>query len=168
MSEAFSRTTVLFLDDAPNEHLLLRWAARLVNVPFKIQHFTNPLLVKAYLTHQQPFSNRKIHSDPALALLDYDLGKTTSLELLAWIRDQRKLSNFPIVMFTQARDIAVVRACYAAGASFFVQKPAAFERLQGVLQAIAECFRASRPEFSSLHGLPEHIPFCRGAFVQDR
>jgi CheY-like chemotaxis protein len=158
---------MLFLDDRPNEHLLLRWAARMANTPLKIQHFTKPLLVKAYLAGKAPFANQQIHSAPALALLDYDLGKSTSLELIQWIRAQRKFQYFPILMYTGTDDPAVVRACYAAGASFFFRKTAGLDDLQNLLLAIANCFKTRPAEFSSLHCLPEHVAFSRGGLPQN-
>ena len=164
MPDPSTRTTVLFLDDCPNEHLLLRWAARLADVPLKIQHFTNPRLVKAYLHNERPFANRRLHVAPALALLDFDLGKDTSLELVHWIRAQRKFRNLPVVMYTSTDDVGVVRACYSRGASFFLHKPSGFDRLQIVVQALANCFQSRPPEFSSLHCLPEHLSYSRGHF----
>ncbi len=148
---------MLYLDDSPNEHLLLHWAVRSAGLPIHLEPFTTPEELQAHLLSQVS-GGRRTYPRGSLALLDYHLNGTTSLALLHWIRAQTRFNTLPVVMYSGTEDPEIIQSCYSAGAEVFLAKPAGSERLQAVLMAISECLRSRPARLSCLETLPECWP----------
>jgi CheY-like chemotaxis protein len=60
---------------------------------------------------------------PALILLDYHSTPSNAADILRELRSQRKYSHIPVVVLSGSVKSDIVKACYEAGASSFIQKP---------------------------------------------
>lgn len=63
-------------------------------------------------------------SYPALILLNYHVSPSNAVEVLKQLKASERLRHIPVIVLSGSKHHAMVEACYAAGASSFVQKPA--------------------------------------------
>ena len=61
---------------------------------------------------------------PRVMLLSYDVMRDEAVATISALRQDRRYSHIPIVIVGGVADPGIVRACYAAGASSFIRKPA--------------------------------------------
>lgn len=61
-------------------------------------------------------------------------------------------------MFSGYEDPAAVTKCYAAGANYFVRKPASFDSLKNVVRIVCHGAECNPPDLSAAVGLPEYKP----------
>jgi len=83
------------------------------------------------------FRSRSGAAPPRLILLNLKLPKLDGFEVLRAIRTNTRTSTAPVVVLTSSDDPRELAQCYQLGANSCVQKPAQFERLWSVLQAVA-------------------------------
>ena len=160
MSDTYIRPgfPVLYLDDNPDDHLLVQGAAAMGRLPLHIHSMTRLSLAIDYLSGDRRFHDRQRYPLPVLVLLDYDLCGGTAIDLLRWMRVQPQFDGLPVVMFTSSDTPEHIARCYAHGANHFLVKPSGYARVEAVLQTLALCFAAHPPDFKSLSQLPEYRP----------
>jgi DNA-binding response OmpR family regulator len=109
------------------------------------------------LAYFQPLnrSHSDLHPNPALVLLDYDLGGgQTGCNFLQWFRKVKKNNVTPVVMLSGSQQNANVAQCYAMGANRFLVKPHTMERFKAIVSMLF--ISLANPGAISL--LPEYIP----------
>jgi CheY-like chemotaxis protein len=62
-------------------------------------------------------------SVPSLILLNYHTGAGTAVELLTELKRDNRLQHIPVVVLSGSVKPDIVKECYQAGASSFIQKP---------------------------------------------
>jgi CheY-like chemotaxis protein len=62
-------------------------------------------------------------SFPSLILLDYHATPSNAVEILKELKAQKKYCHIPVVVLSGSVKNEIIQACYAAGASSFIQKP---------------------------------------------
>jgi len=73
---------------------------------------------------------------PDVIFLDLNMPMMNGFECLSQIKNEKKLSNLPVVIFTTSRNPAEVQATHQLGANVFLTKPASMPELQSKLQRI--------------------------------
>jgi len=73
---------------------------------------------------------------PALVLLDLEMPGRSGLEVLRWLRGERRLSDVPVVMLTGSAELDEVDEAYALGISSYLVKPVGFAALQDVIRQL--------------------------------
>lgn len=66
---------------------------------------------------------------PALITLDFSLPDTTGLELLEWLKEDDRLADVPVIMFTSSSNAERVNRAYPLGAQRFLEKSTDFGKL---------------------------------------
>jgi CheY-like chemotaxis protein len=60
---------------------------------------------------------------PSLILLDYHATPSNAVEILQELKAQKRYGHIPVVVISGSVKNEIIHACYAAGASSFIQKP---------------------------------------------
>jgi len=164
MAERTNGATVIYVDDDPNDRLLLQEAAGIANVPFTFQNLASFDAAMAYLSGSGVFSDRSRYPVPGLIILDYNLKTQTGADLLRWIRTRPELSTVPVVIYTGAPSPERVSDCYASGASHFFTKPLQLPRIIAIVEELYELMGSDSSSIASLRDMPEyHAPPASGA-----
>jgi two-component system, response regulator len=73
---------------------------------------------------------------PALIILDLKLPKVTGLEVLKRLRNNERLREVPVVVFSSSLDEREKAECLAYGANNFVVKPLEFDAFSNALMQV--------------------------------
>lgn len=129
-------TAILLVEDDPNDVLLTELA-------FEEARLDNPLHVVrdgeaalAYLAGDGAYGDRHRHPLPGFVLLDLKLPRKSGFEVLAWIRQHPVLRRLPVVVLSSSREGADIDRAYSLGASSYIVKPVAHERLLACVEAL--------------------------------
>ena len=126
---------ILQVEDDPNDVFLFKRAMEKVGVTHRIQVATDGQQAIDYLSGSGKFADRKEFPLPGLVLLDLKLPHVMGLDVLKWIRKQRKAPWVVVVLSAsgQATDLA---AAYNLGANGYLVKPSQSIKLEEMVRAI--------------------------------
>jgi len=127
----------LHVDDSQNDRNLVKEAIVLTNTPFAVFEADGMESAMAYFTQ---------HLQPALVLLDYDMGQHTGADFLHWLRTVKKQVSTPIVMFSGSVGDSHVEECYGFGADYFIRKPKEFARFKAIVCALHASLANHQPD----------------------
>jgi CheY-like chemotaxis protein len=128
------KSTVLHVDDDPNDMELLRAAARKADVRFVLQHVEDVDQAMAYLRGEGIYADRATFCFPSLILLDLKMPRSTGFELLAWLRAHPTFGQIKVVVLSGSElkdDMQRARDC---GADHYLVKPLGFEDLVNLVK----------------------------------
>ena len=72
---------------------------------------------------------------PTLILLTYYTSPLPSTQLIRKIKSMKEFAHIPIIVLSGTKTAEMVRECYSAGASSFIQKPALVEDIKKKVSA---------------------------------
>ena len=147
---------LLHVDDNSNERFLLKSCLRCTTKLFGYEGVDSLQSAMAFFLSEtrRPPGQAK----PGVVLIDYNVGFQTARDFLYWLRVQQRDEGVPVILYSNCADVAVVRECYALGASHFLSKPHSFAGTMAVAQALRLCFSGEIPEFRYLGYLSESKP----------
>ena len=131
-------TTVLHVEDDPNDTLLLEHACRKAGVVFDLRAVSDGDQAIAYLRGANDFSDRAKHPMPHLILLDLKMPRMSGFDVLSWLRSENGLSGVPVVVLTSSNHDADVKRAYDLGAKSYLVKPVGFEALVELVKTLPE------------------------------
>lgn len=70
---------------------------------------------------------------PDVVFLDLNMPRKNGLECLDEIKNDEKLKNLPIIIFSTSLDNEIVNRLYQQGASYYIRKPGEFSKLKSVI-----------------------------------
>lgn len=73
---------------------------------------------------------------PEIVFLDLNMPLKNGFECLKEIREDPRLKNLPVVIFSTSAQPQAVDAVYEQGANLFVQKPNTFQQLKDVIRYV--------------------------------
>jgi CheY-like chemotaxis protein len=129
-------TTVLHVEDDPNDALLLQHACRKAGASLHLESVTDGEDALAYLRGVDHFTDREQHPLPSLVLLDLKMGRLNGFDVLTWMRKEEKFKRVPVVVLTSSNHDADVKRAYDLGANSYLVKPVNFDALVELVQAI--------------------------------
>jgi len=133
-----SATTILHVEDDPNDTLLLQHACRKAGIVFELQAVSDGDQAIAYLRGVEDFSDRKRYPMPQLILLDLKMPRVSGFDVLAWLRADDKLKALPVVVLTSSNHDADIKRAYDLGAKSYLVKPVGFEALVELVKTLPE------------------------------
>jgi CheY-like chemotaxis protein/DNA-binding XRE family transcriptional regulator len=86
-----------------------------------------------YLFCRRQYAERHPSSPPQVILLELQLPKVHGLEVLSRIRADQRMHNIHVVVLTNSRTDADLRAALRLGADAFIVKPVDFEKFSAVM-----------------------------------
>lgn len=131
-------TTILHVEDDPNDTLLLEHACRKAGMIFDLQAVSDGDQAIAYLQGVNDFSDRNKHPLPKLILLDLKMPRLSGFDVLTWLRSEEGLRAVPVVVLTSSNHDADVKRAYALGAKSYLVKPVGFEALVELVKTLPQ------------------------------
>jgi CheY-like chemotaxis protein len=128
--------TLLVIEDADDQALLVGMAARRAHPGLDVHTVTNGLEGLAYLRGLPPFEDRKRHPLPNLVILDLYMPELDGFEVLTWIRDHMQEAKFPIVVLTASVRPDDEAKAIELGAISVHKKPSELQALADVVSEI--------------------------------
>jgi len=129
---------ILFVDDDPNDQLLVRTALRHFGLKPSLQVVRDGEQAIAYLTGAEEFEDRQQFPFPNVLLTDLKMPGMNGFELLQWLRDHPQYSLTPIIVLTSSRIESDVRHAYELGANSFMVKPQGLKQLVELIRITYE------------------------------
>lgn len=133
---------ILLVEDDPNDVALIQRAFRKARLANPVHVANDGAAAQAYLSGNGAHGNATEggsvdeYASPALVLLDLKLPGRSGHEVLRWIRSKPELAKIPVVVLTSSRENADIERAYALGANSYLRKPATFERLLEMVDAL--------------------------------
>lgn len=131
------KTTILQVEDDPNDVFLLQHALTKTGVANPIQVATDGQQAIDYLKGEGKFADREKYPLPCLVLLDLKLPHVMGLNVLKWIRQQRGPA-LVVIMLSASGEDADIAAAYRLGANAFMTKPSKASKLEEMAKAIKD------------------------------
>jgi CheY-like chemotaxis protein len=131
-------TTILHVEDDPNDMLLFEHACRKAGMVFDLQAVSDGDQAIAYLRGSNGFSDRMKHPIPKLILLDLKMPRVSGFDVLAWLRSDESFRRLPVVVLTSSNHDADIKRAYDLGARSYLVKPVGFEALVELVKTLPD------------------------------
>jgi len=158
-------TTILQVEDDPNDVFFLQHAAKKAGLTHPIQVVTDGQQAIDYFQGVGKFADRRKFPLPGLVLLDLKLPMVMGLDVLCWIR-QHQDPPPPVIMLTASAEQADIASAYRLGASAFITKPSEAGELQKIVAAIRDFWLVFNvvPDYAAIQSSrDQNVPIIRGA-----
>lgn len=129
-------TTILHVEDDPNDTLLFQHACNKAGVIFDLQAVSDGDQAIAYLRGANDFSDRMKHPFPKLILLDLKMPRVSGFDVLTWLQTENLFKEVPVVVLTSSNHDADVKRAYDLGAKSYLVKPVGFEALVELVKTL--------------------------------
>jgi CheY-like chemotaxis protein len=129
-------STILLVEDNPNDVLLIQRAFRKANLASALQVVGDGDAAIAYLGGQIAFADRQRFPMPRLMLLDLKLPRRSGFEVLAWLRQHEQMKRLPVVVLSSSRESPDIAKAYDLGANSYLVKPVAPDDLLELVKAM--------------------------------
>lgn len=118
------RTTVVLVEDDPNDATLIRMAFERMAGEMGFVHLSDGDAAVTYLAAEGVYEERTHLRTPMLMLLDIKLPRRSGFDVLKWARSQpAPISRLPILMLTSSAETADVDRAFDLGATAYIRKP---------------------------------------------
>src|ERR1041385_1840970 len=107
-----TQNILLHVEDDPNDVLLLQRAFRKANAALTIHAVTDGDKAVSYLSGADEFADREKYPLPSVVLLDLKMPRKSGLEVLAWIRNEKKVRRVVVIIFTSSKHDEDVNRAY--------------------------------------------------------
>ena len=142
--------TVLYLDDSPDDRILMETACRRAGAAFRLKTTQSAAEAIRYLTGEGEFANRAENPLPDLIFLDLKLPEMDGFGVLRWIRANTATRDIPVALYSGSCIAADIARGYAEGANYFIIKPTQFAALIEIVRAADQCLAANSKECEAL------------------
>lgn len=150
MGEDF-RTTLLVLEDDPNDALLIRRA--FTNAACHAFVCRNTSEARAYLLGAGMYRNRHLFPFPDIFITDIRLGDESGISFLEWLRSREDLKGIPVIVISGNISPKEVLRAKSLGVSRILQKPADPADLQSLVAKLSHQFCPRTGEHITTPGL---------------
>jgi CheY-like chemotaxis protein len=128
---------ILLVEDDPGDVLITREALAEHRVNNHLTVVSDGAEALAYLRRQEPYGDAV---RPDLVLLDLNLPRRDGREVLAEIKQDKELSQIPVVVLTTSQSEDDVRRSYGLHANAYVTKPVDFDSFVNTVREIDRFF----------------------------
>lgn len=115
--------TVLYIENEENDILFMRRALKLAGLDGALRAAPDGRDAKLYLMGEGPYADRALYPLPDLLLMDLNLPAISGFELLAWLRQQPRFQELPVVIFSSSARPEDMKRARELGAHDYLQKP---------------------------------------------
>ncbi len=131
-------TPLLIAEDSDEDFEVLQLLMRQMEVQNPIYRCTNGDKVLDFLYQEGDYSNPEIAPRPSIILLDLNLPGTDGRDVLEQLKQDQKLKEIPVIIFTTSSNPKDVEFCCQKGANGYLIKPVDSEELEKTVQAFVE------------------------------
>lgn len=131
-----AKPSILFVEDSSNDRLLILRGFEKARFPFGVSSVEDGICAMEYLAGKKQYADREKFPVPSLLLTDIKMPRMDGLELLAWVRSQRKFSNLPVIIVTGSDQTEDRVRAIELGANAYVTKELLLRPPAGLMEAI--------------------------------
>jgi CheY-like chemotaxis protein len=121
----FGSKIVLYVEDDPNDVVLLEHALKRAQVDLRMVTLGDGQEAIDYMSGHGIFSDRGRFPIPAIILLDLKMPRISGIDFLRWLRERPEFCSVVVIVFSSSELRSDVSAAYRMGANSFVTKPTA-------------------------------------------
>ena len=151
-------STILVVDDDPNDLLLIEDAFRTIGVTDPIHKISDGEEAIAYMMGEGKYSDRATYAYPTFITIDLKMPRADGFAVLQHLKKNPEWAIIPTVILSSSRDLDDIRKAYLLGASSYHVKPNSLEGLRSQLKVLHDYWMTCEvPEVDqSGHQLPTH------------
>ena len=138
MIDSAKSVVILVADDDPEDCLLIQDALQESRLTNDVRCVGDGEELLAYLEQRGKYADPLVSPRPALILLDLNMPRKDGREALAEIKGDRRFRKIPVVILTTSKAEEDISRSYALGVNSYITKPATFESLVEIMQALRE------------------------------
>lgn len=127
--------TILLVDDSPSDAFLATTALQQNKRPPRVHTVNDGVEALAFLRREEGYADAP---RPDIILLDLNMPRKDGRELLAEIKNDRKLQRIPVIVLTSSGADQDVAQAYALHANCYIVKPVDFNKFKEVLKAMED------------------------------
>lgn len=149
-------STILIVDDDPNDLLFIEAAFRASGVDAPIQKISDGEDAIAYMMGEGKYSDRDTYAYPTFITIDLKMPKADGFSVLQHLKKNPEWAVIPTVILSSSRDLDDIKKAYMLGASSYHVKPNTQEALQAQIKVLHDYWMTCEvPEVDrSGHQLP--------------
>ena len=122
-------TTILVIEDDPNDQLLIEAAFRKAGVIDPIHVMADGAEAIAYMCGEGKYANRDVFAYPKFITTDLKMPRADGFEVLEFLKKNPEWKVIPAVVLSASGDLDDVKKSYMLGASSYHVKPKTLEDL---------------------------------------
>ncbi len=127
---------ILQVEDDEHDVFFLKRAFQEVGISNPIQVVRDGQEAVDFFSGEGQFADRVRFPLPCLVLLDLKLPRKNGLEVLEWLRGERRLPSLPVIVFSSSAHPEDIEQAYRRGANSFVVKPSGVAERNQFAQAV--------------------------------
>ena len=127
-------SNLILVDDDPDDQLLLEEALHASGKTFELLKMNNGEML---LKHLASISEDRF---PFLIIMDHHMPGMEGADILRNIKQNKKLSNIPIAIFTGSSSSTLFKELYVLGSNCVVTKPDSFTKLKDLAESLVAIF----------------------------
>ena len=128
--------TILLVEDDATTQFLIQDAIDNANLAVSVQAVDDGVGAIHYLAGQDLYADRQCYPLPTVILTDVNLPHVSGLELLAWVKQQIKLTHIPVVLMSNSNDRYQVNQAIKLGANAYFAKMSSLDKLIQMVAAL--------------------------------
>jgi|SRR5581483_12334509 len=126
---------LLLVEDNLGDVTLMKEIVKMSKFPIRLRVVRNGMDALDYLYQKGEFHSQK---RPDLILLDLNLPKVDGREVLAKIKEDKRLEKIPVLIMTSSKNEKDVAAAYENNANFYIVKPMDLDHYMVIMKYIED------------------------------
>lgn len=146
-----TRLNILLADDDIDDYLFFKEALKGLSLPMELTVVRDGEQLMQQLTHEKK-------GLPHALFLDLNMPRRNGFECLSEIKQNKKLSHLPVIIYTTSFHNKVADMLYENGANYYINKPFEISQLKQAVQQIISSIEqgnVSQPTRDEFILLPE-------------
>jgi len=129
-------STILVVDDDPNDLIFIERAFRAIGVRDPIHTVTGGEEAIAYMMGEGKFSDRRLYAYPTFITTDLKMPGADGFSVLEHLKNNPEWAVIPTVVLTASQDLDDIKKAYMLGASSYHVKPSSPDALRQQLKVL--------------------------------
>jgi len=129
-------STILVVDDDPNDLIFIERAFRAIGVKDPIHTVTGGQEAIAYMMGEGKFSDRRLYAYPTFITTDLKMPGADGFSVLEHLKNNPEWAVIPTVVLTASQDLDDIKKAYMLGASSYHVKPSSPDALRQQLKVL--------------------------------
>ena len=129
-------STILVVDDDPNDLIFIERAFRAIGVKDPIHTVTGGEEAIAYMMGEGKFSDRRLYAYPTFITTDLKMPGADGFSVLEHLKNNPEWAVIPTVVLTASQDLDDIKKAYMLGASSYHVKPSSPDALRRQLKVL--------------------------------
>lgn len=137
------RPVVLYAENDENDALLMHVCWKRAGLEAELRVVDDGPKAMNYLAGEGAYADREAHPFPKLVLLDLSMPGCTGLEVLAWVREQPRFAELPVIILSLSNQTRDKADALRLGANDYVVKPTGLSGFVDTLRSWRESWLAT-------------------------